>query len=185
MSTRQVSPQTRCPKPLPVPVAPSAEQYRIADALDELFSDLDAGVAALERVREKLKLYRASVLKAAVEGALTAEWRAQHPYTEPASELLKRILTERRRRWEEDQLAKFKAKGQEPPKNWKAKYKEPVAPDTTNLPPLPEGWCWVTLNEAAWSARLWNIREMQTKATKDWSFSASPTSSAADLISTI
>lgn len=133
-------------------VAPAAEQSRIADGLDELFSDLDAGVAALERVREKLKLYRASVLKAAVEGALTAEWRQQHPHTEPASELLKRILAERRRRWQEDQLAKFKAKGQEPPKNWKAKYKEPVAPDTTDLSPLPEGWCWLALNQAAWDA---------------------------------
>ncbi|MGH9818019.1 MAG: restriction endonuclease subunit S, partial [Candidatus Acidiferrales bacterium] len=132
---------------IPVPVAPAAEQERIADALDELFSDLDAGVAALERVREKLKLYRASVLKAAVEGALTAEWRQQHPHTEPASELLKRILAERRHRWEEDQLAKLKAKGQQPPKNWKAKYKEAVAPDTTDLPPLPEGWCWSSLGQ--------------------------------------
>ena len=132
-----------------LPLPPLSEQSRIADALDELISDLDAGVAALERVREKLKLYRASVLKAAVEGALTAEWRAQHPNTEPASELLKRILVERRRRWEEKQLAKFKAKGQEPPKNWKAKYKEPVAPDTRNLPPLPEGWCCATVNQCS------------------------------------
>ncbi|MGH9197142.1 MAG: restriction endonuclease subunit S, partial [Acidimicrobiia bacterium] len=130
-----------------IPIAPSSEQTRIADALDELFSDLDAGVAALERVRENLKLYRASVLKAAVEGALTAEWRQQHPHTEPASELLKRMLAERRRRWEEDQLAKFKTKDQEPPKNWKAKYKEPVAPDTTDFPPLPEGWCWVRIEQ--------------------------------------
>jgi type I restriction enzyme S subunit len=132
---------------VPVLVAPSAEQSRIADVLDELFSDLDAGVAALERVQGKLKLYRASVLKAAVEGALTVEWRAQHPHTESATELLKRFLAERRRRWEEDQLAKFKAKDQEPPKNWKAKYKEPVAPDTTNLPLLPEGWCWASLDQ--------------------------------------
>jgi hypothetical protein len=51
-------------------------------------SDLDAGVAALERVRQQLKLYRASVLKAAVEGTLTAEWREQNPHAEPASELL-------------------------------------------------------------------------------------------------
>lgn len=125
---------------------PRPEQERIADALDELLSYLDAGVAALERVREKLKLYRASVLKAAVEGALTAKWRAQHPYIEPASELLKRILAERRCRWEADQLAKFKAKGQEPPKNWKARYKEPVTCHTTHLPPLPEGWCWANLD---------------------------------------
>jgi type I restriction enzyme S subunit len=127
---------------LRIPLAPSAEQTRVTDALDELFSDLDEGVAALKRVEEKLILYRASVLKAAVEGTLTAEWRLQHPHIEPASELLKRILVERRHRWEEEQLHKFKEKGQELPKNWKAKYKEPVAPNTNDLPPLPEGWCW-------------------------------------------
>ena len=90
---------------------PRPEQIRITDALDELFSDLDAGVASLEQARDKLKLYRASVLKAAVEGALTADWRAQHPQIEPASELLERILVERRRRWEEGQLRSFKEKG--------------------------------------------------------------------------
>ena len=121
----------------------------IADALDEWFSDLEAGVAALEQVRTKLKLYRASVLKAAVEGALTADWREQHPDAEPASELLQRILTTRRRRWEEDQLRKFVEKGKKPPKNWKAKYKEPVAPNTADLPALPEGWCWATVAQTA------------------------------------
>ena len=131
---------------LPVVIAPAKEQERIADVLDELLSDLDAAVAALDRVREKLKLYRASVLKAAVEGSLSAEWRKQHPHTEAASELLERILIERRRRWEEDQLAKFKGKGKEPPKNWKAKYKEPAAPNTASLPPLPEGWSWVSFD---------------------------------------
>ena len=56
---------------LSVPVPPDSEQTRILDTLDELLSDLDAGVAALERVRAKLKHYRAAVLKAAVEGTLT------------------------------------------------------------------------------------------------------------------
>ena len=68
------------------------------------FSDLDAGGGAGAGPGEAEAL-SAAVLKAAVEGALTAEWRKQHPQTEPASELLKRILAERRRRWEEDQLA--------------------------------------------------------------------------------
>lgn len=108
---------------------------------------LTPGVAALERVREKLKLYCAAVLKAVVEGALTAECRQQHPYTEPASALLLRILVERRRNWQEEQLRKFKEKGKEPPKDWKVKYKEPVTPDTTTLPPLPEGWCWASLDQ--------------------------------------
>ena len=125
---------------VPIAIAPSSEQSRIAEALGELFSDLDAGTAALEKARDKLKLYRASVLKAAVEGALTADWRARHPQVEPASELLKRILVERRHRWEHGQLRKFEEKDNVPPKNWKAKYKEPATPDTTGLPRLPEGW---------------------------------------------
>jgi type I restriction enzyme S subunit len=126
-------------------VATLREQIRIADALDELLSDLDAGTAALERVREKLKLYRVSVLKAAVEGTLTAEWRKQHPNVDSASELLKRILAERRRRWEEGQLRKFKEEGQDPPKNWRTKYEEPVPVNETKFPALPHGWRWVSL----------------------------------------
>lgn len=132
---------------LKVPVPPTSEQQRILDETDELLSDLDAGVAALERVQAKLKHYRAAVLKAAVEGALTAEWRDQHPTTEPASALLTRILAERRRRWEETQLSKFKANGQEPPKNWKTKYKEPVKPETAHLAILPDGWCWASIEQ--------------------------------------
>jgi type I restriction enzyme S subunit len=64
-------------RPLPVPVAPLNEQRRIMDTVEELTSDLDAGVAALERVQAKLKHYRAAVLKAAVEGALVP---AANPY---------------------------------------------------------------------------------------------------------
>ena len=134
-------------KTVRLPVAPSSEQARIAEALVGLFSDLDAGVVALEQARDKLKLYRASVLKAAVEGTLTVDWRAQHPQTEPASELLERILVERRRRWEEGQLRSFEEKGRAPPRNWKAKYKEPVAPETTGLPALPDGWCWAGFDQ--------------------------------------
>jgi type I restriction enzyme S subunit len=130
-----------------IPLAPVRQQIRVSDEIDELFSDLDAGVAALERVRAKLAHYRASVLKAAVEGALTTEWRQQHPHTEPASELLKRILVERRRRWENEQLRKFEEKGQKPPENWRAKYSNPSAPDTGILPALPEGWCWATVDQ--------------------------------------
>ena len=136
-------------KQIAVPVAPRTEQIRIADTLDELFSDLDAGVAALERARDKLKLYRAAVLKAAVEGDLTADWREQHPNADPAGELIERLLAERRRRWEEDQLRKFEEKGKAPPKNWKARYKAPVAPDTASLPSLPEGWCWATVDQCS------------------------------------
>jgi type I restriction enzyme, S subunit len=132
---------------LKIPIPPSHEQERSLEKLDELLSDLDAGLAALERVRAKLKHYRAAVLKAAVEGTLTAEWRAHHPVIEPACELLTRILAERRRLWEEAQLQKFKDAGKEPPKDWKAKYNMPVAPDTSELSRLPNGWCWASIDQ--------------------------------------
>ncbi len=53
-----------------IPVPPLPEQERIVSRIEELLSDLDAGVAALERVRAGLKRYKASVLKAACEGKL-------------------------------------------------------------------------------------------------------------------
>ena len=126
-------------------LAPKAEQTRIADALDELFTNLDAGVSALVRVQDRLKRYRDSVLKMAVEGVLTVDWRAAHRNAELASGLLKRILTDRHRRWENDQLCKFAEKGKVPPKNWRTKYKESPAPDTTDMPRLPESWCWTSV----------------------------------------
>jgi len=126
---------------------PATEQVRIIRKVDELFSDLDASVAALERARAKLKRYRAAVLKAAVEGRLTAEWRKTHPPAETASQLLERILAERRKKWEQAQLGKFAAAGKAPPKNWKDKYPEPAKPDAANLPELPEGWRWATVEQ--------------------------------------
>jgi type I restriction enzyme, S subunit len=116
------------------PLPPTNEQSRIVAAIEQQFTRLDAAVAYLQQAKEKLKRYRASVLKAAVEGKLTGEWRAAHPATEPASELLQRILKERHDRWEAD----LRAKGKDPAK---VKYVEPAKPDVEGLPELPEGWC--------------------------------------------
>ncbi|MFC1758309.1 restriction endonuclease subunit S, partial [Planctomycetota bacterium] len=61
-------------KALNVCLPPKPEQKRIVAKIEELFSDLDAGVSALERARANLRRYRASVLKSAVEGRLTKKW---------------------------------------------------------------------------------------------------------------
>lgn len=129
-----------------VPIAPAAEQTRIVAKLEELLSDLDAGVAELKTAQKKLGQYRQSLLKAAVEGALTADWRTKNTPAETGAQLLERILTERRARWEAKQLAKFKEQGKKPPKDWQKKYPEPVQPDISELSELPEGWVWASVD---------------------------------------
>lgn len=129
------------------------QQTRIVAKLEELLTDLDAGVAELKAAQKKLGQYRQSLLKAAVEGALTAEWRAKNTPAESGARLLDRILQERRARWEAKQLAKFAEQGKTPPKDWQKKYPEPVQPDTTDLPELPAGWVWATLSQVGWLDR--------------------------------
>ena len=132
-----------------LPLPPRAEQTRIVAKLEELLSDLDAGVAELKAAQKKLAQYRQSLLKAAVEGALTAQWRTQNTPEETGAQLLARILSERRARWEAKQLDKFKEQGKPPPKDWQQKYPEPVQPDISNLPVLPQGWAWSSLDQLA------------------------------------
>lgn len=54
----------------PIPLSPLPEQARIVARLEELLSDLEAGVTTLERVRAGAKRFKASMLKAACEGKL-------------------------------------------------------------------------------------------------------------------
>ena len=135
-----------------IPVAPLEQQDRIVAEIEKQFTRLDAATAALKRVQANLKRYRASVLKAACEGRLVrteAELaRKERRDYEPADQLLQRILRERRARWEADTLAKMIASGKPPEDDhWKQKYKEPACPHVANLPALPEGWCWATLQQ--------------------------------------
>jgi len=133
---------------LPFPFAPEKEQKRIVDKLEELFSELDSGVKELKAAQVKLTQYRQSLLKSAVEGSLTQQWREVNSGSiqETGEQLLDRILTERRERWEQQKLEEFKAKDKKPPKSWQAKYPEPAKPDTTDLPELPDGWVWASLD---------------------------------------
>jgi type I restriction enzyme S subunit len=152
-----------------IPIAPVREQHRIVEAVESYLTRLDDAVATLKRVQQNLTRYRASVLRAAVEGRLVpieAELaRREARDYEPASVLLDRILTERRKRWIEDAAVKGRAKAEEKAKKsrkpWTEKddakvlgterakaakkYTEPATPDASSLSELPEGWCWTTL----------------------------------------
>ena len=67
-----------------LPLPPTAEQERIVAAIEEAFSKLDAGEAALRTARQRLKRMRDAVLTAAVTGRLVP----QDPTDIPARELL-------------------------------------------------------------------------------------------------
>jgi type I restriction enzyme S subunit len=139
-------------KTVQFPCPPVREQGRIVEALDSHLSRLDAAVESLEAAQKKLKAYRASALKAAVEGRLVpteAEMaRKEGRSFEPAEALLERILEERRRSWERGELTKMKAAGKSPVDDrWKKKYRDPAPPPASTLPSLPQGWCWATLDQ--------------------------------------
>jgi type I restriction enzyme S subunit len=121
---------------IPIPVPAIEEQKQIVAEIEKQFTRLDAGVAALRRVQANLKRYRATVLKAACEGRLVpteAELaRAGGRSYETGEQLLARILADRRKNWQ-----------------GRGKYKDPVDPDTTNLPPLPVGWIVASIDQIA------------------------------------
>ncbi len=120
------------------PLPPLPEQGRIVAKIEELFTKLDAGVEALKKIKAQLKRYRQAVLKYAFEGKLTEEWREAHkPELEPASVFLEKI----------------NAEGLKMNVKQKRKLKDEIATAAkgdlamTNLPELPEGWQYLTLNE--------------------------------------
>jgi type I restriction enzyme, S subunit len=125
-----------------VPLAPVAEQARIAKEAKRLLTELDEAEAALTRARRSLADYRASLLHAACIGQLTAAWRASRP--DPAEDgpaLLRRILAERQAAWERAELARLHARGTAPTGDgWKARYQESVGSNVDGLLTLPGGW---------------------------------------------
>jgi type I restriction enzyme S subunit len=121
------------------PLAPLGEQRRIVARVDALFAEIAAGEAALAAARKGLDTFRRALLKAAVTGELTKDWREANPVTETGHELLARIAKSR--------AARTPAKG----RGKRAAAARPL--DPADLPALPEGWAWGTLREIADSVR--------------------------------
>lgn len=111
-------------------IAPFNEQKRIVDKIEQLFSNLDEGEALLKQVQKQLATYRQSVLKSAVTGELTKEWREENKHRLESGEgMLSRITG-------------VVARG-----NLK-KYKEPDSykNDFSKLQKLPQTWAWTDLD---------------------------------------
>jgi type I restriction enzyme, S subunit len=121
---------------LVVPVPSPTAQDGIVAEIEKQFSRLDEAVAGLQRVKANLKRYKAAVLKSAVAGRLVPTEadlaRREGRNYETGAQLLHRILETRRSQWQ-----------------GKGKYKEPAAPDVTDLPELPEGWVWLSADQVS------------------------------------
>lgn len=132
---------------------PLNEQNRIVSKIEELFSELDAGVENLTKAKEQLGMYRQSLLKHAFEGKLTEEWRKENAdKLESGEALLKRVKKEREEyfnkqleQWDKD-ITQWEANGKpgkKPTKPRKPKNFDPFSEDELmELPELPEGWVW-------------------------------------------
>lgn len=115
------------------PVPPLAEQRRIVSHVDALFAEIAEGEAALAEARKGLDIFRRALLKAAVTGELTRDWRAAKPAPETGHDLLARIADKR--------AANGAAKR-------RVRRADDVKPlDTAALPELPSEWAWATLRE--------------------------------------
>jgi len=108
------------------------EQRRIVARIDELFTEIADGETALAQARDDLDTWRRALLKAAVTGELTREWRAVNSPNEAGAGLLERIRRER--------LA-------QPTKGRRQAQQGTDHFDLSDLPEIPEGWTWASLSE--------------------------------------
>lgn len=134
----------------PYLLPPTREQERIVAKLDTLLSRIQNGEAAALRALERLQRYRSTVLRAAVLGELSREWRNSNRTIENGTKVLRRLLEERRSRWEKSEIKRLGAAGKLPKdENWKHKYREPVAPNKDDLRSIPKDWDWASLDMIA------------------------------------
>lgn len=141
---------------LPLPLPPLNEQRRIVEKIETLFDEIDKGVESLAAAKAALGLYRQSLLKAAFEGRLTADWRAQNPdKLEDPQTLLVRIRKEREERYKADLDAwhveveawrESGEKGQRPLKpTAPSQIAQIDAEELAQLPGVPAAWQYTKL----------------------------------------
>ncbi|MDA0525729.1 restriction endonuclease subunit S [Methanococcoides alaskense] len=133
-----------------IPLSPLPEQRAIVSKIEQLFSELDNGIANLKLTQQQLKVYRQAVLKKAFEGELTNEWRKQQTELPYAKDLLEQIRVEREESYSKKSDEWKRAvkewedvgkKGKKPTKPKKSKETKPIT--EVELPDLPKGWGWI------------------------------------------
>ena len=119
-----------------VPIPSTVEQRRIVARIDELFTEIIDGETVLTRARDELDTWRRALLKAAVTGGLTREWREYNKPNETGEDVVERL-----------RKAVTQAVGPIARGGRRAMVEDQIEVDLANLPELPSGWCWSRIGE--------------------------------------
>ena len=131
-STNQLELPREFVQRLEIPLPALAEQGRIVARIDQLFTEIADGETALTRAREDLDTWRRALLKAAVTGELTREWRDHNMTNDSGADILARIAAAK---------STFKSS-----KRTRRRFVGDQAFDT-ELPKMPDSWAWSQLGE--------------------------------------
>ena len=109
------------------------EQERMAEKLKWAFESQEALETEITHQQTLLGKLKQAILQEAIQGKLTADWRAANPDVEPASELLQRIEAEKARLIDEKKIRKEKPLPE-------------ITPEEIPFD-VPEGWEWCRWGE--------------------------------------
>jgi type I restriction enzyme S subunit len=120
-------------KTVEIPLPPIDEQLKIVELFKNLVNENNELVEEINTQQSLLKQLKQTILKEAIEGKLTAKYRAKNPDIGTAKELLEQIKTEK------EKLIKEK----------KNKLAKPLAPINEDEIPfdIPSSWEWCRLGE--------------------------------------
>jgi restriction endonuclease S subunit len=127
---------------------PFMEQERIVNKVEELFSFLDEGTESLRKVQAQLKGYRQAVLKAAINGDLTKEWRNNHSESLLSHAEYAKVIEREKANTKNSQLLQ---------------RTEKFFQDISLLKELPEGWLYVPLIQVATLHRGFDLPQDKRK----------------------
>ncbi|MDD2697288.1 MAG: restriction endonuclease subunit S [Arcobacteraceae bacterium] len=120
-------------KTVEIPLPPIDEQLKIVELFKNLVNENNELVEEINTQQFLLKQLKQTILQEAIEGKLTAKWRAKNPDIGTAKELLDQIKIEK------EKLIKEK----------KLKASKPLAPINEDEIPfdIPQSWEWCRLGE--------------------------------------
>jgi restriction endonuclease S subunit len=130
-ATKRIQPDALFAVKLPTPAID--EQDTIIQRMDDACAEHSVLIGEITHQQTLLGKLKQAILQEAIQGKLTADWRAANPGVEPASELLQRIQAEKARLIAEKKIRKEKPLPE-------------ITPEEIPFE-IPDGWEWCRLGE--------------------------------------